>query len=176
MLNTIDTLLTEEQLRTRLTSLALQIAPHLKADPVLVGLFKGAFVFTADLVRELSRLGVQPTLDFMVLSSYGKTMESSGQVTVLLECRENLKNRQVLLIDDILDSGHTLDFASRHLTSKGAKEVLTCVLLDKPERRKIAFQADFVGFTIPNLFVVGFGIDYAERFRELPYIGTIPHD
>jgi hypoxanthine phosphoribosyltransferase len=169
----IETLLTESEIKTRVRKMAVEIAPHLQKNVVVVGLLKGAYVYTADLVRELSRLGANPTVEFMVLSSYGKSTVSSGQVRVKLDCEENLNGRQVLLLDDILDSGNTLSFAVEHLKQRGATEVLTAVLLDKPARRSNQFNADFVGFTIDNLFVVGYGIDFAEHFRDRPDVGFI---
>lgn len=173
MTTRIQPMIEEAPLLARVTEMAAQIAPRLEPEPIILGLFKGGFVFTADLMRALSRHGVRPRMDFMVLSSYGKGMESSGEVRVKLDCSEDLNGRQVLLLDDILDSGNTLAFAVAHLRARGAREVLTAVLLDKPERRQVAFHADYVGFTIPNAFVVGYGIDYAERFRELPYVAVV---
>ncbi|MBF0283486.1 MAG: hypoxanthine phosphoribosyltransferase [Magnetococcales bacterium] len=169
----VEPLLSEETVRQRVESLAAELAQVLPVDPVVVGLFKGAFVFCADLARALSRHGVAPELAFMVLSSYGKETQSSGRVRVALDCDHPLQGRVVLLLDDILDSGRTLDFAVKHLQAKGAARVISCVLLDKPERRQIPFEADFVGFSIPNVFVVGCGIDYAEQHRELPFIGAV---
>ncbi|MBF0340988.1 MAG: hypoxanthine phosphoribosyltransferase [Magnetococcales bacterium] len=166
-------LLPAEMIRERINALAREIAPRLQADVVVVTLMTGAFVFGADLVRALCEQGCAMTLDFMVLSSYGAGTESSGLVTTRLDVSENLTGRQVLLIDDILDSGATLLKASRHLQAKGARELLTCVLLDKPARRRVPFQADFVGFEIPNLFVVGFGIDFNQMYRELPFVGHL---
>ncbi|MBF0212622.1 MAG: hypoxanthine phosphoribosyltransferase [Magnetococcales bacterium] len=160
-------------IQKRIEVLASEIAPQLREDVILVTLMTGAFLFGADLVRALSALGVTPVLDFMVLSSYGGHSESSGLITTRLDVRENPKGRQVLLVDDILDSGLTLQMASRHLLDKGADQLLTCVLLDKPARRRVAIQADFIGFEIPNLFVVGYGIDYNQMFRELPYVGYV---
>ena len=169
----IETLLTEAVIRQRVVELAAEIAPQLSPKTVVVALLKGAFVFSADLVRELSRHNVDLRLDFMVLSSYGNETRSSGRVLINLDCQEFIENREVLLLDDILDSGNTLTFAVNHLRYKGAGRILTCVLLDKPSRRQTAFQADFVGFSIPDRFVVGYGIDHAERFRELPYVGYV---
>lgn len=176
MSETLSTLIDEPRLKARVAAMAAELAPRLDTDLVIVGLFKGGFVFTADLMRALSGHGVQPRMDFMVLSSYGKGMESSGRIQVKLDCSEDLTGRQVLLLDDILDSGTTLSFAVGHLRRKGAREVLTAVLLDKPERRKPEYQTftpDCVGFAIPNAFVVGYGIDYAEKYRELPYIAVV---
>ena len=173
MTASIEILITEEEIRERIVALAAQIAPHLKPGTVVVPLLKGGFVFAADLLRELARHGVDLRLDFMVLSSYGSGTRSSGQVLINLDCQDFGENREVLLLDDILDSGNTLTFAVKHLRYKGAERILTCVLLDKPSRRQTNIKADFVGFSIPDRFVVGYGIDYAERFRELPFIGHI---
>ncbi|MBF0309784.1 MAG: hypoxanthine phosphoribosyltransferase [Magnetococcales bacterium] len=169
----VKTLISEMDLQERVRTLAEEIAPRLGPDPIVIGLFKGAFIFTADLVRELYRVGVNPAIDFMVLSSYGAGMDSAGTVAVKLDCREKLEGRHILLVDDILDTGNTLLFTIDHLRAKGAAQVLSCVLLDKKERRKMPVKADFVGFPIPNEFVVGYGIDYAEKHRELPYIGAV---
>lgn len=153
--------------------MAAQIAPYLQPDVVMISLLKGALIFAADLARALSLHNISLCLDFMVLSSYGSKTISSGTVTTRLDCSENLHGRQVLLVDDILDTGTTLAFAKQHIQDKGAAEILTCVLLDKPARRQVAVHADFVGFQVPNLFVVGYGIDYNHMFRELPFIGTL---
>ncbi|MEO5340851.1 MAG: hypoxanthine phosphoribosyltransferase [Magnetococcus sp. MYC-9] len=169
----IEPLITEQQIRDRVVALAGEIAPQLQPGTVVVALLKGAFVFAADLLRELARHHLEINLDFMVLSSYGSDTRSSGRVLINLDCQKLVDNRDVLLLDDILDSGNTLTFAANHMRFKGAVKITTCVLLDKPSRRQTPFQADFVGFTIPDLFVVGYGIDHAERFRELPYIGHL---
>lgn len=174
--NAIEPLISEEKIRERVISLAAEIAPQLNPGTVVVPLLKGAYVFAADLLRELARHGVDLRMDFVVFSSYGDKTRSSGQVLIKLDCQEFEKNRDVLLLDDILDSGNTLTFALDHLRYKGAERILTCVLLDKPARRQVDIKADFVGFTIPDRFVVGYGIDYAERFRELPYIGHVKEE
>ncbi|MBF0611911.1 MAG: hypoxanthine phosphoribosyltransferase [Magnetococcales bacterium] len=172
----VEPLISQEKLAIAVDRLAAEAASLLEGETVVIGLFKGAFIFTADLVRALSRHGVEPRLDFLVLSSYGNATESSGKVTILMDCREDIRGRQVLLVDDILDSGNTLAFTVDYLMQKGAAKVLTCVLLDKPQRRTVRFEADLVGFTIPNTFVVGYGIDYAERHRELPFVGMVRFD
>ncbi|MBF0177779.1 MAG: hypoxanthine phosphoribosyltransferase [Magnetococcales bacterium] len=168
----VTILFTETQIQERISAMAKEMAPHLDREPVLIGVLKGALILTADLMRALSRLGIKPFVDFMVLSSYGKGTTSSGQVQVRMDQTMDLTGRQVLLLDDILDSGNTLAFAVRRLRDKGATQILTCVLLDKPARREVPFAADFVGFTIPDAFVVGYGIDYAEHHRELPHVGV----
>jgi hypoxanthine phosphoribosyltransferase len=169
----VEILLSEDEVQARIKTMALEIAPRLQKNIVVVSLLKGAYVYTADLVRELARLGAEVLIDFMVLSSYGKSTVSSGKVQIKLDCSENLQGKQVLLLDDILDSGATLSFAKEYLEKLGATQVLTAVLLDKPSRRSNNFTADYIGFTIDNLFVVGYGIDFAEHFRELPYVGYI---
>jgi hypoxanthine phosphoribosyltransferase len=169
----IERLISESEIERRIQGMAQEIAPRLQKEVVVVALMKGAYVYTADLVRALSLLGVRPVVEFMVLSSYGKETQSSGRIQIKLDCEEDLNGRQVLLLDDILDSGNTLQYAVDHLKKKGASEVISAVLLDKPARRSNKFKADCVGFTIDNLFVVGYGIDFAEHFRELPYVGYV---
>ncbi|MEO5346436.1 MAG: hypoxanthine phosphoribosyltransferase [Magnetococcus sp. YQC-9] len=169
----IEILLSEELIHDRIVQLAEEIAPRLREDVILITLMNGAFLFGADLTRALARRGKPLTLDFMVLSSYGAGTETSGKVTTRLDLTHDPSGRQVLIVDDILDSGNTLLMATNHLRALGAAEVLTCVLLDKPARRRVAMQSDFIGFEIPNLFVVGFGIDYNQMFRELPYVGHL---
>ncbi|MBF0455648.1 MAG: hypoxanthine phosphoribosyltransferase [Magnetococcales bacterium] len=169
----VKTLLEASAIQARIETLAGEIFPRLQEQVVVVALLKGAYVFTADLVRALSKQGAKMSIQFMVLSSYGAGTVSSGRVQVKLDCDEDLTGRQVLLLDDILDSGNTLSFAVDHLKQKGATEVLTAVLLDKPARRTTPAQADFVGFAIDNLFVVGYGIDFAEHFRDRADVGFI---
>lgn len=173
-MNTVTAMISEEALRARIAEMAAAMAPRLRDGVLAVALCKGAFIFAADLLRALSRCGVRLQVDFMIVSSYGTGQASSGSVNLRLEVQEPIQDRQILLIDDILDSGHTLEAAIAHLHSRGAAEILTAVLLDKPERRQREVKADFTGFVIPNRFVVGFGIDHAEQFRELPYVGWVP--
>ncbi|MBF0143696.1 MAG: hypoxanthine phosphoribosyltransferase [Magnetococcales bacterium] len=158
--------------------MATELRPRLRDGLLVVGIFKGAILFTADLIRALSRLpgpkGVE--VDFLVVSSYGQGGVSSGQVELLCDCRTPVAGRQVLLIDDIIDTGHTLDMVAKHLRDQGAAEVITCLLLDKPERRQVSFTPDAVGFRIPDLFVVGYGLDFASRHRELPDLMSLHHE
>jgi hypoxanthine phosphoribosyltransferase len=157
----------------RVEELAQRIAATLPDEFTVVGLLKGAFVFTADLVRALDRAGCRPEVEFLQVSSYGMAKESTGRVKVIGQMPGSVAGRNVLLVDDIQDTGRTLVFTRDLLLENGAARVWTCALLDKPSRRVVPIEADFVGFEIPDLFVVGYGIDYAERWRHLPYIGRI---
>ena len=148
----------------------LSVVPR---DVLMIGVLKGSFVFMADLMRRLDDLGLRPAIDFLRLSSYGDAMESSGDVKLIGPLPQALADRAVLLVDDIVDTGRTLVFARQLLLTEGARHVWTCVLLDKPERREVPFDANFVGFEIPDIFVVGYGVDYAEEIRHLRYIGAV---
>lgn len=169
----ISTLVEEAALRARVEEMAAAIAATLPPDVTMVGLLKGVFVFAADLVRALDAQGFRPRIEFLQVSSYGSAMTSSGNVKVIGTMPDAVAGRDVLLLDDILDSGRTLSFTRDMLLERGASRVWTCVLLDKPSRRVLPCDADFVGFTIEDVFVVGYGIDYDERFRHLPFIGRV---
>jgi hypoxanthine phosphoribosyltransferase len=170
---TVHRLFDETEIARRVHELAEEIARALPHEFTVVGVFKGAFVFVADLIRALDGLGLAPRVEFVRLSSYGQARESSGEVRLRGEVPEGIAGRQVLLADDIIDTGRSLAFAKALLLEHGAARVLTCALIDKPSRREIDFEADLVGFTVGNVFVVGYGIDYAERYRHLPYIGAV---
>jgi hypoxanthine phosphoribosyltransferase len=163
----------EGRLGTRVEALAREIAAAVPPDVVLVVLLKGSFVFAADLLRALGRHGAMPQVAFMRLASYGLGTTSSGEVRLIGEVPDSVADRPVLVVDDIQDTGRTLLAARELLLEKGAARVWSCVLLDKPSRREVDFAADFVGFEIEDVFVVGYGIDHAERHRQLPYIGRI---
>lgn len=169
--------ITEDQIAARLPTLAADIAEALPApareDLVLVGPLKGCVMLLADLSRALWRVGCPHTHDYLRLSSYGGGMESSGQVQLHGDTLHSVAGRHVLLIDDIADTGRTLAFAHAHLLLQGARAVTTAVLLDKPSRRVLPFAVDHVGFTIPDVFVVGYGLDLAEKYRELPHIAVV---
>jgi hypoxanthine phosphoribosyltransferase len=137
---------------------------------VVVGLLRGSFIFIADLVRELD-LPVE--VDFLEASSYGNAMESSREVRILKDLRGEIAGRDVLVVEDIVDTGHTLHHVVNLLRSKGPARLKTIALLDKPSRREVAIKADWIGFEIPDEFVVGYGIDYAQRNRNLPFIGKV---
>ncbi len=160
------------EIAARVDTLATDIAGKLPTDVLIVAVLKGSFVFTADLIRALSRHGVDWPMDFVTLSSYGAATESSGNVRLTRDISEDVAGRAVLLIDDILESGRTLAFARDLFLERGASKVWLCTLLDKPMRRVAAIEADFTGFRIGDEFVVGYGLDHAHYHRGLPYIGV----
>ena len=169
-----EVLFSAETIARRVDTLVADMQQACQGDNfVMIGILRGSFIFLADLVRDLYQHGVRPRIDFMTLESYGSGTESSGHVQVVKDIRMDLAGADVLVVDDILDSGRTLNFAKRHLLDKGVKSVLTCALLDKPSRRAVPFEADFVGFKIPDEFVVGYGLDYDSHYRELPYIAKV---
>lgn len=174
--HTVEPLFDEPAIAARVRELAEAISADLPPAFTLVALLKGAFVFAADLARELSRRGCAPRVEFMRVSSYGSGMESSGIVSLMGDAPEGVRGEPVLLVDDIQDTGRTLAYTRAFLVGRGAARVWTCTLLDKPSRREVkggGGEVDFVGFAIPDVFVVGYGIDYAERYRHLPFIGRV---
>lgn len=169
-----DILIPADQIRERNATLVDEMAHEYQSEKlVLVAILRGSFMFFADLVREINRHGVHPRIDFTMMESYGAETESSGTVNVTKEISVDVEGADVLLVDDILDTGRTLSFACQHMKEKGAHSVKSCVLLDKPSRRIVPIQADYVGFTVPDTFVVGYGLDYDSYYRELPYISQV---
>jgi len=166
-------LITEDQLARRIRRMAREIEADFKGrEMVIVSLLNGTVMFLADLIRSLS---LPLRLDFMGVSSYGAGTES-GELVFTKELRLDVRGRDVLLVDDILDTGKTLDLVTRKLSALKPRRIKTCVLLNKAARRLEAIQADFIGFEIPDYFVVGYGLDFAERFRNLPFVGVLhPH-
>ncbi|MEI7669126.1 MAG: hypoxanthine phosphoribosyltransferase [Pseudomonadota bacterium] len=171
--NEIPVLFSADELRERVLSLAREIALKLPPDLMIVSLLKGSFVFTADLIRELYNIGLHPQVDFMTISSYGTGTTSTKNMTINRDLVEEVKGRNVLIVDDILESGKTLQFARNLIIERGALSCRIAVLLEKPGKREVVMSADFVGFTIPDKFVVGYGLDYANYYRELPYVGVL---
>ncbi|MBV8939386.1 MAG: hypoxanthine phosphoribosyltransferase [Alphaproteobacteria bacterium] len=169
----ITPLISEQEIHARVRAMAMEIAAAIPQDMLVVALLKGSFIFAADLLRALHDAGVAPQVDFMTASSYGAGMQSSGHVQIQRDLSEEVQGRHVLLIDDILESGHTLHFARASLLSRGAASLHIAVLLEKPGKRTVDISAKFVGFSIADAFVVGYGLDYANYYRELPYIGVI---
>ena len=165
-------LLSEETIRRRVEELGkLLTEEYAGKDPVVVGVLKGVVVFYSDMIRQIR---VPCQMDFMWLSSYQGT-NSTGGMVVKRDVTVDIKDRHVLILEDIYDTGNSLDFTYRHLLSKQPASLKICTLLDKPERRKpgITLKPDYVGFTVPNAFVVGYGLDYNEQYRNLPYVGVL---
>ncbi|MGL5335099.1 MAG: hypoxanthine phosphoribosyltransferase [Enterovibrio sp.] len=171
MKHSIEVLIPEKEIQERISILAEQITQHYKGsnDLVIIGLLRGSFIFVADLARAIQ---CPLTLDFMTVSSYGANMHS-GDVTVLKDLDDDIEGRDVLLVEDIIDTGKTLHSVCEILARRNPKSIRICTLLDKPERREIEIAVDWVGFQIPDEFVVGLGIDYAQKYRNLPYIGKV---
>lgn len=164
-------IVTQEQMRTRIRELGRQISlDYAEKDLVLVGVLKGAFAFYADLARAI-RLPLQ--VDFLVVSSYAGKAESAGKVKVLTELTEDISGRDVLVVEDIVDSGRTVQHLRKFLGSKKPKSVKICTLLNKLERREVDVVVDYVGFNIPNKFVIGYGLDYQQKYRNLPYLAVL---
>lgn len=172
--NVNNVLFTADQIHTRIHEMISEIAQTTESDNLLmIGILRGSFMFFADLVRHCNSHDLHPRIDFMTLESYGSGTESSGCVRITKDTHVDVSGADVILVDDILDSGRTLQFAVRHMQNKGARSVRTCTLLDKPDRRVAEITSDFNGFTVDDLFVVGYGLDYDSRYRELPYIAEV---
>lgn len=169
----VTPLFSTDQIAVRVLEMANAIARALPPDPTVVSLLRGSFVFTSDLIRAMHAVGVHPQVDFMTLGSYGRGTSSSGEVELIRDLTQPVEGRDVLIVDDILESGRTLAFARDLITKRGAKSVKIAVLLEKPGKRKVEIKADFVGFMVEDKFVVGYGLDYDNYYRELPYIGVI---
>ena len=169
--NIKEVLLSEEQLQTRIRELAAQLSEdYAGKDPIFVGVLKGVVMFFGDIVK---RIDIPCQIDFMWISSYEGT--ESKHMTVKKDISEDIRGRHVVILEDIFDTGNSLDFSYKHLLEKEPASLKICTLLDKPERRNpaVTLQADYVGFTIPNEFVVGYGLDFNEFYRNLPFIGVL---
>ncbi len=167
-------LISEDAIEDRIDKMAVEIVNRgYKSPVILIGLLKGSVVFLADLMRAIGRHSGCMDIDFMMLSSYGDGRESSGVIEVLQKVMLDVSGKTVLLVDDIADTGYTLSAAKNMMRDKGAGEVVTCVLLDKPTRRKVDLTPDYTGFTIGDKFVVGYGMDDGGRHRCLPYIAVV---
>ncbi|RDJ22094.1 hypoxanthine phosphoribosyltransferase [Bosea caraganae] len=169
----IRVLYEEEAIARRNEEMAREIAATAPADLLVVAVLKGSFMFVADLIRAMHRAGMTPQVEFVHLSSYRAATISSGQVEILRDVQSDVRGREVLLVDDILESGRTLAFAKDLLAARGAKKVASAVLLEKPGKRAVNIQAEYVGFECPDYFVVGYGMDVAHAYRQLPYVGVI---
>ncbi len=170
---TVKVLYDEDTIRDRTAELAHEVAASNPQNLLVVAVLKGSFMFAADLLRALHRAGLEPQVEFFHLSSYMDGTVSSGTVKILRDIESSVQGRDVLLVDDILESGRTLAFAKDLLVARGARRVLICTMLEKPGKRAVSIKADFVGFTCPDVFVVGYGMDVAHSYRELPFIGRV---
>jgi hypoxanthine phosphoribosyltransferase len=167
-------LIDAEALRARIGELGDEISAHYAGqDLLLIGVLKGAVFFMADLMRHLT---VPCEVDFMAISSYGAQTDSSGVVRILKDLDINIEGRNVLVVEDIIDSGLTLSYLMRNLESREPASLEICALLTKPARREIDVTVRWIGFEIPNRFVIGYGLDFAERYRNLPYVGVLSDD
>ena len=168
----IRVLFDADAIAARIQALALEIKAAAPERLLVVAVLKGSFIFAADLIRALHGVGLAPEVEFISLSSYRESTVSSGSVAILHDVESDVRGRDVVLVDDILESGRTLAYAKDLFAARGAKRVLTCVLLEKPGKRAVSLTADFVGFVCPDLFVVGYGMDVAHAFRQLPFVGV----
>jgi hypoxanthine phosphoribosyltransferase len=169
-----DVLIDETRLRSRVAELGDEIsADYVGRDLLLIGVLKGAVFFMADLMRYLT---IPCEVDFMAISSYGASTDSSGVVRILKDLDINIEGRDVLVVEDIIDSGLTLSYLMRNLESREPASLEVCALMTKPERREIDVPVRYVGFEIPNRFVIGYGLDFAERYRNLPYVAVLHPD
>ena len=167
-----EILLTEEEISEKVKYLGEQISQDYNKNDeiVVVGVLKGASVFMADLIRQIN---IPVYIDFIAVSSYGYSTESSGIVRILKDLDFEIEGRHVLIVEDIIDTGLTLKYLTDNLRTRNVKSLKICTLLDKPERRKCNLDIDYIGFEIPDKFVVGYGIDYGEKYRNLPYVAGI---
>jgi hypoxanthine phosphoribosyltransferase len=164
-------LLTEEQIQRRIAELGAQIsADYAGKELHLIGVLRGAIMFLADLMRHLT---IPCSCDFIAIASYGMDTKSSGVVRILKDLDDSIQGKHVLIVEDIVDTGLTLNYILNLIRSRNPASVRVCALLDKPERRIVPVEIHYLGFTIPNRFVVGYGLDYAQKYRNLPYIGIL---
>lgn len=173
MKHTVDVMIAEADVCARVSTLGQEISQHYRgsdSDLVLVGLLRGSFIFMADLCRAID---VSHEVDFMTASSYGSGTSSTRDVKILKDLDEDIRGKHVLIVEDIIDSGNTLSKVREILCLREPASLAICTLLDKPERREVDVKVEWVGFSIPDEFVVGYGIDYAQHYRHLPYIGKV---
>lgn len=164
-------LLSEEEIAAKVKELGAQIAKdYADKNPLIVSVLRGSFIFMADLVRAID---VPCTVDFMSVSSYGSGTTSSGEVKITKDFDVSIEGRHLIIVEDILDSGRTLSYLMKTLKARGAASIALCTFLDKPERRVVPVEVAYKGFTVPDAFIVGYGLDYDQRYRNLPYVGVL---
>lgn len=169
----VRVLFSEDQIARRTREIAEAVKAREPQELLVVAIMKGSFMFAADLIRALHRTGMSPQVEFMHLSSYKTGLVSTGKVDILRDIDSPVQGRQVLIVDDILESGRTIAFAKDLIMARGARRADVCVLLEKPGKRAVNVEAEHVGFICPDVFVVGYGMDVAHSFRELPYVGVV---
>lgn len=164
-------LLSEEEIAAKVRELGAKISEdYTGRDPIIISVLKGSFIFMADLVRAID---VPCTVDFMSVSSYGSGTKSSGEVRIVKDFDNSIEGRHVIVVEDILDSGRTLSYLMKTLKARGAASIALCTFLDKPERRVVPVEAAYSGFRVPDAFIVGYGLDYDQQYRNLPYVGVL---
>ena len=164
-------LIGEDEIKARVAEAGANISHDFAGkDPIFVGVLKGCFIFMADLMRYVD---IQCSMDFMAVSSYGNGTSTTGAVKINKDLSQDIENRDVIIVEDILDSGVTLSYLTKYLQNRKPSSICIATLLDKPARRRADVQAKYVGFTVPDAFVVGYGLDYAEKYRNLPFIGVL---
>ena len=169
-----EVLFSEQQLADKVAELGARIsADYEDKNPLVVSVLKGSYVFMADLTRKIT---IPCNVDFMAVSSYGAGTKTTGEVQIIKDIGSKIDGRHLIIVEDILDSGVTLSFLMKILKARGAASIRLCTLLSKPERRKVDVPIDYLGFEIPDAFVVGYGLDYAEKYRNLPYVGVVEND
>jgi len=170
--NLPEVLISEEDIHDKVEELARRISADYRdvEDLILIGVLKGSFIFLADLARHLT---IPRSVDFMALSTYGNATDTDGAVRMIMDLRRNIAGQHVLIVEDIVDTGYTLAYLVRTLAARQPASLKTCVLVHKPDRREVYAQIDYLGFEIPDEWVVGCGLDWAEKFRTLPYIGVV---
>lgn len=163
-------LFSEEDIKSRVEELGAELTKEYEGkDLLVVSLLRGSFIFAADLIRKID---LELEVDFLTTASYGHDEKSSGEVKIISDIRSKVEGRDVLIVDDIIDSGHTLKAVIEHIKKKNPKSLKTCVLLDKPSRREVDVESDYIGFEIEDLFIVGYGLNYGDYMRNIPYIFT----
>ncbi|QEK11935.1 hypoxanthine phosphoribosyltransferase [Crassaminicella thermophila] len=173
-LDVAQILFSEQEIEEKVAELGKQITKDYEGkDLILIGVLKGANIFMSDLMRKID---IPVTIDFMAVSSYGLSTESSGVVKILKDLDQSIEDKHVIIIEDIIDTGLTLHYLCENLLSRKPKSLKICTLLDKPERRKVDINIDYKGFDIPDEFIIGYGIDYAEKYRNLPYVATLKRE
>lgn len=164
-------LLSQEEIAAKVAEIGAQISKDYEGkDPIIVSILRGSFVFMADLVRAIT---IPCTVDFMSVSSYGSGTSSSGEVRIVKDFEGSVEGRHLIIVEDILDSGRTLSYLMKTLETRGAASISLCTFLDKPERRVVPVEVAYKGFTVPDSFIVGYGLDYDQKYRNLPYVGVL---